>query len=416
MSFSEVDEMLDAEREAQSSNSSSGGSDEEYETYARVGLVPRAAVSGRIVDIGFTGDVRDEQNIRGADNYRDNGDFIFTLEDPQVELGALWEARGRQNAEDGFMANVTDYSGFYSDLEDDTRVPANDFRVVDPDGDNVSELVQQVDGDYDQVGIEYGSNGTEFPGSDVATIGEDDEPAPIDEETIEIFIGSQAGRIMAQALDVSQGRSAFVTDDGDKQAGLVEFPSTWSTEDWDPDEGYPRSAVYPQLHPELDGERITLYLRYGDEYQGNRKYLGHVFLDDGESVADCTELTGAGTDDVFEPRLDLRDPTDIWLEYHEPESGWGSGSSSSDGGGMDFSELDESDGGGSGGLDLESQPSDVQTFVDEAKSLAEAKGVDEIEGAFDNDFETVVTNAKDHGDITADVSADSLETLINGEL
>jgi len=412
MSFSELETKLDAERDAQSDGSSDG--EQDYEDLARLGLTPRVAVAGTITAMGFTGSPYDEQNIRGADNYRDNGDYVFTLENPEVRLGALWEARGRDEAPEGLMKLVEDYDGFY---DFDARVPANDFRAVDPDGDNVSELPIKVGDDFEEVGMEYGSNGTQFPGEQVATVAEGDDPVSIAEDKVEIFQGGQSGRIMAQALDISQGLSAYPTDDGQKNPGLVEFPPSWQTEGWEPDDGYPRmAAMYPQLHPELQGEEIILFLRYGNEYQGNRKYLGHVFLDDGETVADCTELTGAETDDLFEPRLDLREPTDVWLEFHEPDGGWGDGSgSSADSGGMNFDELDGGDDSGDDDstLTYDGLSSDTQTFVKECADMATAEEVSDIEDAFESDFETVVDNAISNGDIPEVEDTDALQTLVN---
>lgn len=175
MSFDDLEDKLDAAREG-----TGGQSDDDYEDRPRVKLTPVAAIGGTIRDVYFTGDTSAEQNIRG-DGY--GGDFAFVLEDPEVVKGQLWEALGRDEAEDNLISNL-DPSFYPFDVDRNNDKPTRDFRVVDEQGEDaqhISDLAKKVDGSYEQVGIEIYK--TEFP----ATPAEFDD-ALTEHDAVDVFV------------------------------------------------------------------------------------------------------------------------------------------------------------------------------------------------------------------------------------
>ena len=427
MAFADLESKLDEARQGSGNDGSSGSTD--YEDYPRVKLTPTAAIGGTIVDIGFTGDPYEEQNYRGGEGY--GGDFVFTLEDPEVVQGQLFEALGRTDAEDNLVRNLDGESYYPFDVDRYTGGPTSSFRVVDAQGSDashISEMVKKLDGDYDQVGV--APFGTEYPA----------QPTTFDDaldeyDRVEVFVGSQAGRMMMQSLDVSQGTSAYIRDDGSKTGGLIEFPRNYRGDGWSADEGpHPRVAriTGPQLHPELEGEPIVLFKHFGDALTDDdeedaddddessdryRKHYGDVLWDDGDGGVILTQ------EDALDPALDDIEDTEQWLEFHEPDGGWGdddggAGADGDDTGGstFDFDELDE---GGDdetadddGGLTMSELDKNTYGFVQEARAYAEQSGgIDEAFGS----WESTVQSAIDGGEIEAYDPAE-LRTLVEADL
>ncbi|MDB9247418.1 hypothetical protein PN419_00150 [Halorubrum ezzemoulense] len=423
MSFGDLESKLDEAREG----SSTGGGSNDYEEYPRVKLTPTAAIGGQIVDIGFTGDPYEAQNIRGADGY--GGDFVFTVEDPTVVRGQLFEALGRTEADDNLIRNI-DPSYYPFDVDRYNDAPTRDFRVVDgasTDADHISEMVKKLDDDYEAVGIEV--YGTEFPAQPI----DDFDDALEAFDRVEVFVGGQAGRMMIQSVDKTQGVSAYIRDDGSKTGGLIEFPRDYGTDDWNPSGGsdYPRVArvTGPQLHSELVGEDIVLFQHFGDldlddegdeaDDEGDddsggqyRKHYGDVLWDDGDGGVILTQ------EDALDPETDDIDDNENWLEFHEPDGGWGSddgdsrSSSDDSGGSFDFDELDGGDDGGETELTLDDVDADTRNFVREAAEYA--SGSDSIDDAF-SDFDAMVESAVDDGEI-GDYTPEEVRTLVGGEM
>lgn len=423
MAFTDLEEKLDEAREGSASDGST-----DYEEYPRLKLTPEAAVGGTIVDVGFSGDIADEQNIRGEGW---GGDFIFTIEDPTLIRGQLFEAGLRSEAEDKLIKNI-DGDLYPFSVDRNSGAPTRDFRAVPSDWEDsthVSEMVKSIDDDYEQVGIE--PFGVEYPAEPV-----DDFDDALDEyDRIDVFVSGQAGRMMMTAIDATLAQSAYIDSDGNKTRGLIEYPPNYGTNDWDyEDDAYPRAARNPELHPDLVGEDIALFLHFGDmditgdgedaddesdddddDQSGYRKQYGDLLWDSDDGPVVLTQ-----EDDVLEPQSDEIPAQAMWLEFHEPDNGWGGDNStngSSDNGSgesFDFDELDDggSDDDSSDATTIDDLDADTREFVREAAQYAsQTGGIDE---AFE-DFEEVVTNAVDSGEI-AEYDASTLRTIIDGEM
>lgn len=440
MSFDAIDN--EAESESSSTN--------EYSDAPRLGMQPRSAIKGEIVSVGFTGNPYATQNVKGAAQ-DDVGDFVFTLKNPEVMLGDCFQARGRDQVDSGLIREHRDavdmewepgddyapiIDAFY-DLDEIERIPKNDYQLVDPDGDNVSSNVEKVDGEFTEIGIEYGPVGNEYPTANGAPT------TTVDEDVISVFQGSGAGRVMMQALEATQGKAAYIDDNNEKVLGMMEYPRDYGTDSWSPSEGdYPRVALDNlKLHPELEGEEIVLYLRFGDSYQGNRAHHGEVLLADAADPGDMTRLT-AKDYDAEEPRADLYDERDLFLQFHEPDGGWEAlgdssqsdsddgdtstddesstddTSQSSGGNDLDFDELDDSDDGddADGPTVYEELSPDEQTFVDGVVTHADNSDAPSADAAFSRDFSAIVQAAIDDGDLPSDASADALEQIVDEQI
>lgn len=421
MAFTDLEEALDDAREG---SGSSGNQD--YEEYPRVKLTPEAAIGGTIVDVSFSGDIADEQNIRGEGF---GGDFIFTIEDPTVIRGQLFEAGLRSEAEDDLIKNI-DPDVYPFSVDRNAGAPTRDFRVVPSDWEStshVSEMVKKLDGEYEQVGIE--PYGVEYPAEPV----DDFDDALGEYERIDVFVSGQAGRMMMTSIDATLAQSAYIDSDGNKTRGLIEYPAKYGTSEWDyEDDNFPRAARNPELHPEIEGEDIALFLHFGEmditgdgeedegdddddggEQTGYRKQYGDLLWDSDDGPVVLTQV-----DDVLQAEPSVVPESAMWLKFHEPEDGWGSsgGSSSDDdsGSSFDFDELDES---GSSGDDsttptIDDLDTDTRNFVREAAEYSESTGgIDEAFG----DFEETVANAVDQGEI-ADHEPSTLRTIVEAEM
>lgn len=397
MAFDNLKSKLDDAREG------TGGSND-YEELPRVKLTPEVALGGTIVDVGFTGDVEDEQNIRGGSGY--GGDFVFTLENPELITGTLFEALGREDAEGRLIKNI-DSSYYPFNVDRYNGAPTRDFRAVPDDWEDsshVGEMVKNLDGEYQPVGIE--AYGTEFPGQPTTF-----EESLTDYDRIEVFIGGQAGRMMMTAIDTTLSRSAYYDDEDRLVPGLVEYPRDYGTNDWNPNDGslYPRAIRSPVLHPELEGEEIALFLHFGDmDIEGDdeeddsesdsdttgtyRKQYGDVLWDDGNGGVILTQ------EDVLEPNFDLVSDVYTWMELHEPSNGFGS-DGSGDGGSNTFSALEgakDDDDGDDTELVMADLDADTREFVEQAADFAADKGG--IDAAFE-DFDGMVDEAVENGEI-----------------
>ena len=241
---------------------------------------------------------------------------------------------------------------------------------------------------------------------------------------------------MMRAVDCTQTTSAYITDDGGKTGGLIEFPRNYREGDWSPDDGpHPRVArtTGPKLHSELEGESIVLFKHFGDALSDDdedetesddddstgryRKHYGDVLWDDGNGGVILTQ-----EDDVLEAEVDRIEDTEQWLEFHEPEGGWGDadesdadGGADGDGGStFDFDELD-GDGdtdSGSDELTMDDLDADTYGFIQEARDYAERSGgIDEAFGS----WESTVQSAIEGGEIES-YEPDELRMLVEDQL
>lgn len=418
MSFNDLENALDNADESSTDDATSTDTDDQYDAVPRVKLTPEASIGGTIVDVGFTGDLYDKQNIRG-DGY--GGDFVFRLENPTVPTGTVFEATGRTDAPNNLAKNMTG-----DEFSFNARTPTRDFRVVPDDWNespNVDEAVRKVDGEYTPVGIEvYGS---EFVGEPV----DDIDDALTEYDAVEVFLGGQAGRLMMQSLDAALSTSAYF-DGSDKTAGLIEFPSEYATDDWSPKDGeFPRAARQPVLHPELDGEKVLLKLHFGDQDpsgDGYMKHYGDVVWDNGDGG---TVLTPKGGTHPLTEDTSVVNEKSLWMEFHEPDGGWTntdtdddddgsdalndyasdtsnstSTSTSSndgdgnDGDGDDFSVLDESTATEpDGGAALPDFDDRTNAFID--KVVEQAVNVGSLDDAFRRDVTDIISQSMDAGEI-----------------
>ena len=418
MAYADIESALDATESGDVDTDSTGDSSTaDIETNPRMKLSPIAAVTGEIVDVGFTGDVFDEQNIRGEGF---GGDFVFTLKNPSIERGALFEAHGRRDAEDGLAKNLTD-----SDIDIDGRTPTRDFRLVDEavDGESyIDEVVKEVDGEYTDVGISI--FGSDFIGGEC-----DDLTAALDatgHDKIDVFVGGQAGRMMMSSIDATLNASAYFRDDGSMQAGMVEYPRDYGTNDWNPDAGsnYPRAARRPVLHPEVEGNEVTLFYHFGDlqgAVEGDdgdannsttyRKHYGDLLMENDDGVVVLTQM-----DDVLEPDFELVDEATTWIEFEDPPSGdertdsGGAASNGSSDGDVSFSALESAD--------ETTQISDLdpqaQEFAEQAAGIA-ADTDGGVDGAFGS-FEDTVAEAQDQGELPGEHSPAAIRAAVENSI
>jgi len=404
--FDALDDQIESE--------SSGTNNDDYRELPWVNVTPRIAIAGTVTDLGSFCDVEAEQNIRGGGM---GGDVVVTLDDPEVLLGDVFENRSRSAA--GELVRDT--------FADDRDVSSVDYRVVDADDQVIGEHVEQVDGEYTQTGITYYDNPYRS---------NQREDVRDDEAAIEVLLKSHAGQLVFQALHAGPAIAAF-EDDADSYAdhngGAVEFPPNYTDEDYSPDDdGYPRIASSGVLHPDLEGERIIVYMKWGDATNGNRKHIGHVLWDRGEDS--LTEMTNLVTEDPLDPAMDVATDAYTFLVWDEPDgvntpspdasgdsddtdTGGGAGGAAPSGGsgGSAFDALDDqiedTTGGGGGGADPTSYADLADTdqqFIDEVVDTADGKGVgpDELLGG---EFEAAWTDAVDGGEI--DGSTDSATAL-----
>lgn len=424
--FGDIESALEAaqDEDALTQNDSNDG---DYERYPRIKLASTSAIRGTIVDVGFTGDPFDKNNIRGADDYRKEGDFVVTLEDPEIQSGALFEAAGRDNTAENLAADMD-----ASDLPvDGVRTPSRDFRLVDPgltDCSHIEESVEKIDGDYEPVGVEiYGS---QFVGQQVDSFSE----AMNEYDRIDVFLSGQGGRMVTQAIDATLAQSAFIREDGSKATGFCEFPRDYGTPEYDPtDDGYPRVARNPVIHPEVEGQEVALLSHFGDlsnamdgdgsddkEDGGQyRKVFADILVDTDDGWTVATQQ------DTLEPVQSLVSEDDMWLEYHEPDGGFGAGdggdtspstdalaeASATNDDSFDFDDME--DAAQESRTTMDDLDQTTRGFAEEAKAyVGEMGGVDE---AFD-DWAGVVKTAQDDGDVSQDISPTEIREAIDNSL
>lgn len=423
-----------AELEAKIEDESDDTTDD-FEQLPTVQPSATTAISGELISLGFTGATDETQNISGLGG---RGDFVVTLRQPTALLGSVWEALGREQAEDGIISN-DDGSNYPFDV-DRQWGPTKDFRVVDVPTDdsefgrNVSDMAKRVDGSYEQVGVEvYGS---EYPSKPVGDATGVDNPVDIPEDVVEVRLTGKAGRRIVQNLDAVD-ESAYVNEDGETSDGLIEYPENYQGDDYDArrgDDMFERTARFPALHPELEGEEIVVYLRYpsGSSEGGNYSpVFGEVLLNDADDVADMTMLSARENDGMFDERTDLIE--DHWtycdfphnvdrLDLDDSETDTSDGDTSGDtdtddDDGFDFNELDPSSGDDS--TEVAVSMTDVepvtQGFIEQAADTVAARDGDSPSDVF-GDWESVVENAVESDEIPSeDGDAAMLSTLVEQE-
>jgi|APHM01.1.fsa_nt_gi hypothetical protein len=359
MNGSDFDALDDQIESSSPSDNSSG-----YEEYPWINVTPRIAIAGTIRALGSTCDLDNEQNIRGANGR--GGDTILTLEDPEVLLGDVFEATDRSSAGEAIRT-------------DDSNGEFVDYRVVDFDDKVIGKKIEETaEGDFDRVGITYYDN----------PYYSEERDGFRENETVELFVSSHAGQLVFQALHAGEISAYYpdgATELADHNGGAVEFPDNYNEEDYTPDsDGYPRIANAGELHPELEGERIVFYLKWGDETQGNRKHIGHVLWDRGED--EITEMTNLVNEDPLDP-ADVAKDTYANLVWDSPDDfdgsdgdtdGSGATADSGDGNDTAFDALDDQIEDTTGGSVDPTSYADLgpeeQGFVDKAVELAERNG------------------------------------------
>lgn len=161
-----------------------------------VNVRPRSMVKAdRTYEFAFNGEITAEQNIRDADTQYE--DFtIIVLENPTLEHGELWKSTDDEQGQE--------------------------YKLVGPADDGVEEVIEEVDGEYGQVGIRP-PNGNKFYAEQV----EDFE-----EDYVKFFISGGQGQRLTRVLDTFGGEYARydpseVEHDEDYDAsidGIVELP------------------------------------------------------------------------------------------------------------------------------------------------------------------------------------------------
>jgi hypothetical protein len=382
--FDALDEALD-----EGTNGSSD-SDDDYDNVEQLPYlkaVPRVAVAGNLVDASLMGSIKATQNIQV-----DNGmgsDIAFDLADPEVYLGELWESTQRDG---GLVRNNDDA------MRPDDKRENVDYRLAGTGDDTPrSSLFEEGDdGEPTETGIELYSNGYRSELVDEFT-----------DDTVRLFLGGQSGRLIAQGVDAFGAESAYYDDDGDPSRGMVEYHPDHG-EDGMPN---PRIARTPEVHPELVDERVIIYLRFGDEYNGNKKKLGHVFLDDADEITDCTELTGNSLDVYDEPDTDVYNPWMVWHDgdYDGDDGGDdGGGSTGSTETTADTTDFDLGSDDDTQGTEYGDLSAPQKQFVDTLVGEADGMTVDEAFGSFD----AIVEKNIEAGNI-ARIDPDTIRAVVN---
>ena len=414
MAFDNLESALDDEASTDTDDSTAS-----TDRNPRVKLVPPVVLGGTVTDVMFLGDISAPQNVQGSDDWRDHGDFVITLEDPEVVSGTVFEAAGRRDAEGGRVENMT------APFLDGARRPRRDFLVVQDDWEahaNIEESVEKMDGEYQPVGVEQ--YGTQFVG----------EPTDLsealdatDHDAVDVFVGKDAGRAIVHSIDAAPRKSAFIRDDGEKAQGLVEYPRNYGTDEYTPseDDPYPRVAAPPVLHPDLQGEQIALVAHYGDIEtalnggvdddgdEGYRKHYGDVMLE----TESGPQIISRG-DGVLDAAWDAVEDRTPYLSFHEPDEGWGGAdddTESDESGTSTFSALEQAtaDGGRDEseqtGLTMDDLDADTRAFVEQVSELASEHGG--LEAAIGN-FEQTVTETQNAGEISDEFTAAELRPLV----
>lgn len=377
--FDALDDALD-EGTNGSSDSDDGYDNVEEKPYLKA--VPRVAIAGELTNVALMGSIKATQNIQV-----DNGmgsDIAFDIADPEVQLGELWASTQRNG---GLTRENPDAKRPNGENEN------VDYRVVGTGGETPRNTLFEEgdDGEPTETGIELYSNGFR---SELADAFSDD--------VVRLFLGGQSGRLIAQGVDAYGAESAYY-EDGEPTQGMVEYPNNYG----DDDALNPRIARSPELHPELEGERVIIYLRFGDEYNGNKKKLGHIFLDDAEKITDCTELTGNSLDVFDRPDVDVYNPWMVWHDQGDDDDDSGASGGTTEEPTPDTTDFDLGT-DDVHGIEYDDLSVPQKQFVDTLVGEADGMTVDEAFGSFD----TIVEKNVEAGNI-AEIEPDTVRSIVN---
>jgi len=206
---------------------------EEVQNAPRVNVRPEAMITfEEIVEVGFTGDVTDRQNLRGEPTNGYGGSIALTVRNPSVGGGNLWKS-----TDEGQSA---DYKLYGSETS--------------------SKWTEEVNGEEVTLGVSYGDKNFNA-----------DYVEDFEEEYVTVYLNGALGQYIVTRLD---GAGGFVVDDNDydEPFGLFEHP---------PDESDAESAIRrdPLLRADMDGRAGALMIEQGD----SGAFVGSVFGEfDGE--------------------------------------------------------------------------------------------------------------------------------------
>jgi len=206
---------------------------EEVQNAPRVNVRPEVMISfDEIVEIGFTGDVTDRQNLRGEPTNGFGGSIALTVRNPSVGGGNLWKSTDEDQS--------ADYKLYGWETS--------------------SEWTETVNGTEATLGVSYDDKN--FNG---------DHVADFEEEYVTVYLNGGLGQYIVTRLDAAGG---FVVDDNEYEEpfGLFEHP---------PDESDAQSAIRrdPLLRADMDGRAGALMVEQGD----SGAFVGSIFGEfDGE--------------------------------------------------------------------------------------------------------------------------------------
>jgi len=217
-----------------------------------------------IADIGFTGNLDDEQNLKGEPTTGFGGSLALTLRNPSVSGGTLWKS-----TKDG---QSSDYKLFGSETSE----------------------VWEVQGS--QVGVEYGTNN--FEGEAV-----DD----FEEDYVTLYLGGGLGEYVLTRLDIFGGVGA--EPPYDEPTGVMEYA---------PDGSDVENAVrrQPALRADMQGRGGAIMVEVGDN---NGAFLGSVFgeyeTEDGGSTYSELEQIDSTENDGYLDTSELYCGDFAWADF-----------------------------------------------------------------------------------------------------
>lgn len=389
MPMSETDfDALGAELDSASSGGNDNSDDDDtLRLYDAPRVKPRPQTifdAEEIIDLGFTGDFTEEQNLRGG-RWQDMGAAVLTLKNPVVVEGDIWVNEG-----------------------------GDDYRVLDMDAEDVSENIEKDGDDYVTNGVSISSS--DFDGEQVeeidAPISDYEDEGSIanadahaqtgiteDDTVVRLFLGKGTGQHLLRVLDCLGGVSAYYTDPEDENdydaqtKGLVEFPNDYGTDGYDPngDDDFPRIARLPTLREDLEGESVRFVMTFRDTGKGFKQHNIHVVSI--EEAGQSVDMDTVGerkyhqpdeTSDVGEPEMTA------YMVWHDIEDSLGSDESVEDATeDIEFSAMD--DGSSNTSVTLDDLDDGWMEFINQAHQ----------NGLMTDDFEnweqTVQTAIEDDG-------------------
>lgn len=342
---------------------------EEVQNAPSVNIRPESAISyDEIVSFGFTGEVNDEQNLKGKPTSGYGGSIVVTVRNPSVSGGQLWKST------------------------DETQ--SADYRLVGPE--TTSLDTREIDGEEHTLGIEYGKYSFDA-----------EQIEEFDVEYVTLYFNGGLGEYIARRLDAGGGFSYAddtVDADFDEPVPLMEYPS----DDSDLEGAVRRQPILRGDH--TNGGAIMF------EVNGNDAFLGTVFMedDDGEYIDLDTDIIDSMDHDGYLDTSDVYIGNFAWEDHGESEDESRSAteksevssesSATSDDTVDDTDELTMDFDDGSDDVVYADLDENWQTFIDNAVSQIESGNIDtdstSVEGLAEN-FQSNNADMVSFDDVTA---------------